>query len=90
MIGATTGGNTVSYTYDDSDDRTSETVNGDTTTFLNDPNQAYDQVLEEYAPGGVLAATYIRGVDLLFEDQIQSGVGRSRSMRPTTSAARGR
>ena len=69
MIGATTGGNTVSYTYDDAGDRTSETVNGQTTTFLNDPNQAYDQVLEEYAPGGVLAATYIRGIDLLFEER---------------------
>ena len=72
MIGATTGGNTVSYTYNDSDDRTSETVGDQTTTFLNDPNQAYDQVLEEYAENGVLAATYIRGIDLLFEDQ--SGV----------------
>ena len=69
MIGATTGGNTVSYTYNDSDDRISETVNDQTTTFLNDPNQAYDQVLEEYAEGGVLAATFIRGIDLLFEDQ---------------------
>ena len=69
MIGASTGGNTIFITYDDSDDRTSETVNGQTTTFLNDPNQAYDQVLEQYAPGGVLAATYIRGIDLLFEDQ---------------------
>jgi RHS repeat-associated protein len=45
------------------------TVNGQKTTFLNDPNQAYDQVLEEYAQSGVLAATYIRGIDLLFEDQ---------------------
>ena len=72
MIAATSGGNTVSYTYNDSDDRTSETVNDQTTTFLNDPNQAYDQVLEEYAENGVLAATYIRGIDLLFEDQ--SGV----------------
>ena len=75
MIGATTGGNTVSYQYNDSDDRISETVNGQTTTFLNDPNQAYDQVLEQYAESGLLAATYIRGIDLLFEDQIQSGVG---------------
>ncbi len=41
----------------------------ETTTFLNDPNQAYDQVPEEYAPCGVLAATFIRGIDLLFEDQ---------------------
>ena len=72
MIGAAAGGNTVSDQYNDSDERISETVNGQTTTFLNDPNQAYDQVLEEYAQGGMLAATYIRGIDLLFEDQ--SGV----------------
>ena len=32
-------------------------------------------MLEEYAPGGVLAATYIRGIDLLFEDQVENGVG---------------
>jgi RHS repeat-associated protein len=69
MTAASAGGNTVSDTYNDSDDRTSETVNGQTTTFLNDPNQAYDQVLEQYATGGVLAATYIRGVDLLFQDR---------------------
>ena len=75
MIGATTGGNTVSYQYNDSDDRIAETVNDQTTKFLNDPNQAYDQVLEEYAQSGVLAATYISGIDLLFEDQIQNGVG---------------
>ena len=70
-----TASNTVSYTYDDTGDRTSETVNGQTTTFLNDPNQAYDQVLEEYAEGGVLAATYIRGIDLLFQQRVQNGVG---------------
>ena len=74
MTGATANGNTVSYTYDPSGERTSETVNGATTTYLNDPMQAYDQVLEEYAPGGVLAATYIRGLDLLFQQQVQNGV----------------
>jgi len=69
MTGYTSGSTTVSDTYDDSNNRTSETTNGQTTTFLNDPNQAYDQVLEQYAPGGVLAATYIRGIDLLFQDR---------------------
>ena len=68
MISATTGGMT-SFTYNDSDDRTSETVSGDTTTFLNDPNPAYDEVLEQYATGGVLAATYMQGLDLLFQDR---------------------
>ena len=75
MISATTGGVTTSFTYNDSDDRTSETVGGNTTTFLNDPNRAYDEVLEQYATGGVLAATYIQGLDLLFQDR--SGEGRS-------------
>ncbi len=71
--GATT--QTVSYTYDDAGNRTSETVNGQTTTFLNDPTSAYDQVLEEYAPGMVLAATYVRGLDLLFQDRSAAGGG---------------
>ena len=56
-------------TYDDAGNRTSETVDGQTTAFLNDPNNAYDQVLEEYAPSGVLAASYVRGLDLLFQDR---------------------
>jgi RHS repeat-associated protein len=94
MIGASTGGNTVSYTYDDAGDRTSETVHGQTTTFLNDPNQAYDQVLEEYANGGVLAATYIRGIDLLFEDQsgtlsyyVSDNLGSTRALTNSAGAA---
>ena len=60
---------TTAETYDDAGDRTSETADGVKTAYLNDPNQAYDQVLEEYAPGGVLAATYVRGLDLLFQDR---------------------
>ena len=56
-------------TYDDAGNRTSETVDGATTGYLNDPNNAYDQVLEEYAPSGVLAASYVRGLDLLFQDR---------------------
>ncbi len=75
MSGFTSGSTAVSYTYDGIGDRTAETVNGQTTTYLNDPTQASDQVLEEYAPGGILAVTYIRGIDLLFQDRIQSGSG---------------
>jgi YD repeat-containing protein len=56
MISARTGGATTSFTYDDSDNRTSETAGSSTMSFLNNPNQTYDQVLEQYAPGGVLAA----------------------------------
>ncbi len=69
MATYTSGSTSVSYSYDSAGNRAYETVNGSTTTYLNDPNQAYDQVLEEYAPRGVLAATYIRGIDLLFQDR---------------------
>ena len=52
MIGYSSGSTTASYTYDDAGNRTSETKNGTKTNYLNDPNQAYDQVLEEYAYQG--------------------------------------
>lgn len=67
LVQVVQGGQTSIYTYDDAGNRTSQTVGTQKTTYLNDPNQAYDQVLEEYAPGGVLAATYVRGYDLLFQ-----------------------
>jgi len=70
---------TVSDAYDDAGNRVSETVNGTTTTYLNDLNQAYDEVLEEYAPGGVLLATYVRGLDLLFQDRTTAGGGTGKS-----------
>jgi len=59
------------YAYDDAGNRVAMRVDGATTSYLNDPTLAYDQVLEEYT-GGLLAATYVRGLDLLFEDR--SGV----------------
>ncbi|MDR3636966.1 MAG: hypothetical protein P4L84_24390, partial [Isosphaeraceae bacterium] len=76
MIGATVTaqGTNATYTYDDAGDRVSQTVGGTTTTYLNDPNGAYDQVLEEYT-GGMLAATYVRGLDLLFRDRTTAGGG---------------
>ena len=45
MTGDMSGGNTVACTPI-SGNRTSETVGGQTKTFLNDPNQAAHQVLE--------------------------------------------
>ena len=90
---AVVGTNTISYTYDTSGNRTSETTNSQTTTYLNDPNQAHDQVLEEYAPGGVLAATYVRGLDLLFQDRtsvqsyyLKDGLGSTRGLASGTGA----
>src|SRR5262249_31166916 len=63
------GSHHVDYAYDDAGDRVSQAVDGTATGYLNDPSQAYDQVLQEYAPGGVLAETYVRGLDLIFEDR---------------------
>jgi RHS repeat-associated protein len=87
------GAHQIDYTYDDAGNRTSETVDGAKTTFLNDPNQAYDQVLEEYAPGGVLAATYVRGMDLLFQDRAglrsyyaKDGLGSTRALTNSAGA----
>jgi RHS repeat-associated protein len=81
----------VDYGYDDAGNRVSQLVNGAPTTYLNDPHQAYDQVLEEYAANGVLAATYVRGLDLLFQDRsgvrsyyAKDGLGSTRAL---TSAA---
>lgn len=89
--GTTTG--TVNDAYDDAGDRVSETVDGQKTAYLNDPNQAYDQVLEEYAPGGALAATYVRGLDLLFQDRqgarsfyVKDGLGSSRALTDSNGA----
>ena len=64
----------VSYSYDDGGNRVSETVGGQATTYLNDPTDAYDRVLEEYS-GRMLAATYVRGLDLLFQDRTAAGGG---------------
>lgn len=78
LSSVTTGGPSSSYTYDDSGNRVSQTAGGQTTTYLNDANQAYDQVLEEYGESGgnaVLAATYVRGLDLLFQDRTAFGGG---------------
>ena len=66
----------VSCTYDDGGHRVSETVGNLATTFLNDPTDAYDRVLEEYS-GQMLAATYVRGLDLLFQDRTGADGGTS-------------
>ena len=93
MTSASTGGVTTSFTYNGSGDRTSETVGSSTTTFLNNPNQAYDEVLEQYAQGGVLAATYIQGLDLLFEDRsgarsfyVTDNIGSTRALTNSAGA----
>ena len=88
----TSGSTSVSYTYDDSGNRTSETVNGSKTTFLTDPLQAYDQVLEEYANSG-LAATFVRGINLILQDRsrtlstyVSDNLGSTRFLTSSTGA----
>jgi RHS repeat-associated protein len=68
LASAAADGAASSYRYDDDDNRLTSTTGAVTTTYLNDPNQAYDQILEEYS-GGLLAATYVRGLNLLFQDR---------------------
>ncbi|SIO67996.1 intein C-terminal splicing region/RHS repeat-associated core domain-containing protein [Singulisphaera sp. GP187] len=79
------------YLYDDDGNRVTATTDGQRTTYLNDPNQAYDQVLEEYAPGGALVASYVRGLDLLFQDRngtrsfyVKDGLGSTRKLTDAT------
>jgi RHS repeat-associated protein len=81
------------YGYDDRGIRVSLKVDSASPTkYLIDRSQAYDQVLEEYAPSGVLAATYIRGYDLLFQDRsatqsyyIKDGLGSTRALAGSTA-----
>ena len=83
---------TVSDRYDDVGNRISETTDGQTTTYLNDPNQAYDQVLEEYAANGALLSTYVRGLDMIFQDRsgvrsyyVKDGLGSTRALTNSSS-----
>jgi RHS repeat-associated protein len=81
------------YGYDDRGIRVSSKVDSaNPTKYLIDRAQAFDQVLEEYAPNGVLAATYIRGMDLLFQDRsatqsyyIKDGLGSTRALANSTA-----
>ena len=59
---------TSDFAYDDNGDRVKQRTGGVTTSYLNDASDAYDRALEEYS-GGMLAATYVRGLDLLFQDR---------------------
>jgi fibro-slime domain-containing protein/RHS repeat-associated protein len=81
------------YIYNSSGIRVSQTVGGQQTKYLIDETAAYDQVLEEYAPGGVLVATYVRGHELLFQDRggvrsyyAKDGLGSTRALTSAASA----
>ena len=89
----TVDGALTTYIYNSQGIRT-QAVGGVTTKYLIDETEAYDQVLEEYAPNGVLAATYVRGLDLLFQDRagtrtyaVKDGLGSVRAMTNTATPA---
>ncbi len=54
-------GNRTEYTYDANDIRQSQTVNGNTTTYIVDQNRDYAPVLEKHNAKGTLIVTYTYG-----------------------------
>jgi len=72
LIGANitrdTGTVQTQYKYNPDRIRVATTVNGQETRYLIDANQPHAQVLEEYAPGGVVQASYIYGNDLISQN----------------------
>ena len=59
----------LQYRYNDDGIRVSSSVNGQETRFLLDEVQAYPQVLEEYAPSGMIQVSYVYGNDLISQAQ---------------------
>ncbi|HPA16325.1 MAG TPA: putative Ig domain-containing protein [Verrucomicrobiae bacterium] len=55
----------VQFHYDADNIRVSKTVDGSETRFLIDQNRPFQEVLEEYLPGGTLTARYTHGLDLI-------------------------
>jgi RHS repeat-associated protein len=61
---------TTTYLYDYTGIRVAETVGGGTETrFLIDVNRNFEEVIEEYEPGGTLLASYVYGNDLISQDR---------------------
>ncbi|MCS7469110.1 putative Ig domain-containing protein [Stieleria sp. ICT_E10.1] len=79
LIAADTDGDgtdDVTYQYDHEGMRVSRTTSGEETRFLLDKNRPYAQVLEEYAPGGVIKVSYVHGHDLISQNR-QEETGKS-------------
>lgn len=62
-------GQQLQYRYNDDGIRVSSSVNGQETRYLLDEVQPYAQVLEEYAPNGTVAVSYVYGNDLISQTQ---------------------
>ncbi|MFK7973700.1 MAG: RHS repeat domain-containing protein, partial [Rickettsiaceae bacterium] len=67
----TTPTSTISYTYDASGIRQSQTVDGTTTHFLVDPNRSYAQVLEDQNDLFMPQTIYVYGDDLITQSNAQ-------------------
>jgi RHS repeat-associated protein len=62
----------VSYEYDASDVRVSQSAGGEVTKYLIDANLPYAQVLVEYRPSGLVLVSYVHGNDLI--NQVHDGI----------------
>ena len=72
LVGVDTDGDgsiDVTNEYDADGIRVSQTVSGDETRFLIDANRPFQQVLEEYTPGGIIKVTYLHGLDLISQNR---------------------
>ncbi|MCO6455657.1 MAG: pre-peptidase C-terminal domain-containing protein [Pirellulaceae bacterium] len=56
------GSTRIEYQYDGNGDRVAQTVNGQRTVFVNDPNREFTQVLAELDAGGAMTARYTYGL----------------------------
>jgi RHS repeat-associated protein len=71
LIAADTNGDgthEVTYRYDAEGIRVSSDA-GEETRFLIDSIQPYQQVIEEYTPGGVIKVSYVHGLDLISQNR---------------------
>lgn len=63
------GTHDLAYEYDADGNRVSQTVDGTVTRFLIDTSTGLAQVAEEYSSGGVIQASYVRGLGLIMQDR---------------------
>lgn len=72
LIAVDTDGDTladIEYEYAPDGHRVASIENGVETRFLVDRNQPFAQVVEEYAPGGIIKVSYVHGLDLISQDR---------------------
>ncbi|HPA16327.1 MAG TPA: hypothetical protein PLU30_01175 [Verrucomicrobiae bacterium] len=66
---ASSASSVVQFQYDADGIRVSKAVDGTETRFLIDQVQPYAEVVEEYAPGGSIAASYVHGLGLIAQSR---------------------